>query len=341
MEPVIEYAETRDGVRIAFYAMGEGPAMVLMPPLLLRNIRKQWGLWPSPDRQIARSLMEQGRCFVQFDPRGMGLSSPVEELTLDALALDLEAVVDHLELETFDLTAVTYSCPVAIAYVVQHPGRVRKLALGQPFVREFDALMTMTGRALRTLRDREYDVYVDTANHIIERGDKASAERSAALMRATGPETLDELFAMIGEIDLAPMLPEVRAETLVYCPREEGLIATSQCREVAAGIAGAKLVISDERFQIVAGRFLGTLKERAPSNDGLAGTTAERPAGLSAREVEVLRLIAAGRTNREIAEALVISINTVDRHVSHILAKTNTANRAEAASFAIRQGLTE
>jgi DNA-binding NarL/FixJ family response regulator len=63
------------------------------------------------------------------------------------------------------------------------------------------------------------------------------------------------------------------------------------------------------------------------------------PCGLSQREVEVLRLIAVGKSNREIAETLYISINTVANHVRNILTKTTTANRTEAATFAIHQGL--
>jgi DNA-binding CsgD family transcriptional regulator len=63
------------------------------------------------------------------------------------------------------------------------------------------------------------------------------------------------------------------------------------------------------------------------------------PAGLTGREVEVLRLIAAGHSNRGIAEALFISPNTVLRHVSNIFAKIGVANRAEAAAYATRQGL--
>jgi DNA-binding NarL/FixJ family response regulator len=63
------------------------------------------------------------------------------------------------------------------------------------------------------------------------------------------------------------------------------------------------------------------------------------PGGLSAREVEVLRLVAAGRSNQQIADELVISLNTVIHHVSNIFAKTNAANRTEAASFATRYGL--
>ena len=63
------------------------------------------------------------------------------------------------------------------------------------------------------------------------------------------------------------------------------------------------------------------------------------PDGLSEREVEVLRLLAAGKTNQEIAGVLVISLNTVLRHVTHILTKTGAANRTEAAAYAHRQGL--
>ena len=60
---------------------------------------------------------------------------------------------------------------------------------------------------------------------------------------------------------------------------------------------------------------------------------------LSAREVEVLRLIAAGKTNQEIADALFISLSTVATHVRNIFDKANVANRAEATSFAYRHRL--
>ena len=60
---------------------------------------------------------------------------------------------------------------------------------------------------------------------------------------------------------------------------------------------------------------------------------------LSQREVEVLRLLAAGKSNRDIAEALYISLNTVATHVRNILTKTGTANRTEAAAYILRQGL--
>jgi DNA-binding CsgD family transcriptional regulator len=64
-----------------------------------------------------------------------------------------------------------------------------------------------------------------------------------------------------------------------------------------------------------------------------------RPGGLSPRELEVLQLIAAGKSNQEIAETLVISLNTAIRHVSNIFAKIGAANRAEAAVYAAQHGL--
>ena len=71
----------------------------------------------------------------------------------------------------------------------------------------------------------------------------------------------------------------------------------------------------------------------APLGDALAGYD------LTPREVEVLRLVAAGRTNRQIAEELFISESTAGVHVSHILGKLGAAGRVEAATIATRLGL--
>ncbi|MEJ8852534.1 ATP-binding protein [Variovorax rhizosphaerae] len=73
--------------------------------------------------------------------------------------------------------------------------------------------------------------------------------------------------------------------------------------------------------------------------DTIAAPPPVLPCGLTEREVGVLRLIAIGRNNREIGQALEISPNTVANHVRSILEKTYTANRTEAAAFARREGL--
>jgi DNA-binding NarL/FixJ family response regulator len=63
------------------------------------------------------------------------------------------------------------------------------------------------------------------------------------------------------------------------------------------------------------------------------------PCGLSRREVEVLRLLAAGRSNRTIAAELVLSEKTVQRHVSNIFGKIDVGSRTAAAAYAFEHGL--
>jgi len=80
------------------------------------------------------------------------------------------------------------------------------------------------------------------------------------------------------------------------------------------------------------------LEERSAARlNELSGPSA--PDDLTGREAEVLRLIAIGRSNADIATALSISLNTVATHVRNILAKTGCANRTEAAAYAMRHGL--
>ena len=71
---------------------------------------------------------------------------------------------------------------------------------------------------------------------------------------------------------------------------------------------------------------------------GLRGRSS-LPAGLTGREAEVLALVAAGRTNREIAEVLVLSHKTVARHLSNIFVKLEVTSRTQAAAYAFEHGL--
>jgi DNA-binding NarL/FixJ family response regulator len=74
---------------------------------------------------------------------------------------------------------------------------------------------------------------------------------------------------------------------------------------------------------------------------GSAAPRSGLPDGLSAREAEILRLVAGGLSNREIGKSLFISEHTVANHIRNILRKTECANRTEAASYAHRRGLVE
>jgi DNA-binding CsgD family transcriptional regulator len=68
-------------------------------------------------------------------------------------------------------------------------------------------------------------------------------------------------------------------------------------------------------------------------------STTVSPAGLSPREVEVLRLIARGHTSQEVAAVLVLSVRTVERHITHVYEKIGARGRADAAAFALKHGL--
>ena len=79
-----------------------------------------------------------------------------------------------------------------------------------------------------------------------------------------------------------------------------------------------------------------TLKEQAAR---LPDKAPEYPDGLSQREVEVLRLIAAGNSNREIAEELFLSLRTIERHITNIYTKVNARGRADATAYALRHDM--
>ncbi|MEO8970047.1 MAG: LuxR C-terminal-related transcriptional regulator, partial [Ktedonobacteraceae bacterium] len=85
-----------------------------------------------------------------------------------------------------------------------------------------------------------------------------------------------------------------------------------------------------------------TLAKQGPETAHEQTISAPQPAypnGLTAREVQVLRLVAKGLKNNEIAEELELSEKTIAHHLTHIFNKTSSENRAAAAAFAIRHGL--
>ncbi len=96
-----------------------------------------------------------------------------------------------------------------------------------------------------------------------------------------------------------------------------------------------------EAARILAGMPLDRDAVRAvlAAADAPAAALPRLPAGLTERELDVLRLLAAGYTKREIASDLVISPSTVHTHTVHIYAKCGVSTRAALAMFAMRHGL--
>jgi DNA-binding NarL/FixJ family response regulator len=120
-------------------------------------------------------------------------------------------------------------------------------------------------------------------------------------------------------VDLDEAIALTRAGSRTDAARAVVLAEQARSRFVAAGMRGWA-----DRAQQVA--------EGAASGDS-------SPAGLTPREVEVLRLIAAGRTTREVAETLVVSLATVERHITNLYAKIGARGRADATAYALGHGL--
>ena len=146
--PQIQYVQTKDGVNIAFSTQGDGPAIVRMSNVPWSHFQLQWEKMPER-RAFVRSMAERFT-YVDYDFRGAGSSTrEVAGFSLDAHILDLEAVVDHLELETFALIAIINSGPLAIAYVARNPQRISRLVLVNSYARYSDVLATPEARRLR------------------------------------------------------------------------------------------------------------------------------------------------------------------------------------------------
>jgi DNA-binding CsgD family transcriptional regulator len=189
------------------------------------------------------------------------------------------------------------------------------------------------------------------------RGDvEAAKERYVALGSASGTylnicgdRILGLLAQTIGELDQAMAHFE---DALAFC-RKAGnrpdlawtchdYAAMLIERHKAGDLAKAKGMLA-ESLSISSDLAMKPLLERIAALQESAGPVSARgpafPDGLTQREVDVIRLVAAGRTDREIAEELIIAVRTVTTHVGNILNKTGAANRAEAASYANQRGL--
>ena len=135
MGPRIQYARAADGVSIAFWTLGRGTPLVYLAGGPWSHVE----LWDIPEcRRWYERLAEQ-RMLVRFDVRGTGLSErDVSDYSLEALLLDLEAVVDRLGLARFALFGAADAGPVAIAYAARHPERVARLVLWCAWARGAD-----------------------------------------------------------------------------------------------------------------------------------------------------------------------------------------------------------
>jgi DNA-binding CsgD family transcriptional regulator len=169
--------------------------------------------------------------------------------------------------------------------------------------------------------------------------------------RTTTPEIAARIIEAWGDIDVLHRLPDVKAPTLVMHPRHDVVVPFDQGRVIAAGISGARfvefpsgnhLLLEDEpswqKFQEAVAEFLGWPRAASTVTPDARAECAEL-SSLTGREREILRLVATGANNQEIATKLFISDKTVRNHLTAIFDKLGVSSRAQAIVFARDRGL--
>ena len=303
--------------------------------------------------QLARRLT-----LIHYDGRGTGHSQrDVTDLSPDAMVADLEAVVDQVGVAEVSLLGQYNSCTHAVAYAARHPERVRRMALFGGSGRGWNAMSARQTQALLSLIEQDWDMFADTAAHQWLGWSAGEAGRAMAdgIRGAVTPRIARATLQAASATDVTEQLPNVAAPTLVLHRRDMAQIPVDLSRSLAKELPRGRLVVLDgaqpalfmEDSAAVVGMLIDFFcdgiepAEEAPQGmlEGAAGHSAPPPGGLSRREREVLRLLAAGESNRQIARRLGLSPHTVERHVANLYRKIGARGRADATAYALRNGL--
>jgi class 3 adenylate cyclase len=283
MEPRIQYATTSDGVRIAFWALGEGRPFVEMPTIPVSHIQMEWQF---PQWRRWYEALARRRTVIRYDCRGAGLSDrDVSDFSLDAQVLDLEAVVGRLGLESLALASPIHSGPAGIAFAARHPDLVSHLILWHSWARTRDAASPQL-KALAQLRATDWEVYSEAVAHtLLGWSEGEPAHRYAELMRESiSQATMRKALGAIGEFDATALLSQVKAPTLVLHRRQLSWLNSDIARGLASQIPDARLALLEgESGAIFLGdtgavlravnQFLGEAEEVAVWPEPLAAGT--------------------------------------------------------------------
>ena len=358
MEPRIRYAKTEDGVSIAYSVCGEGPPLVFVAAWPFCHLDAEWSLptWRHLDEQLAARTR-----LVRFDGRGAGLSQrDVEDLSLEARVLDLEAVVNHLELASFDLSGYGTGGPVAIEYAARHPKRVDHLILSDTYARTADFLAIPAVEGLVAMANSDWNTFTEAASSVVfgwAPGEEA--RKMAVYIRecVTREQGLAALATAMNDFDLTARLAEVQAPTLVSYNREAAFTGVDVARSLASAVPDATLaaidgtwITTNESAEACAKlllEFIGVGGERlAPGQPAKAATNtilftdmassttlADQLGDSKAQEVRPTH-------NEIVRSALSANGGSEIKHTGDgIMATFTTASSALACAIAIQQGV--
>lgn len=344
----IRFCTSVDGARVAYATTGRGPSL-LKAANWLSHLEFDW---QSPVWRHWLTELSRDRQLVRYDERCCGLSDwDVADVSFDAWMDDLESVVDAAGVGRFALLGISQGAALAITYAVRHPERVTHLVLIGGYAR---------GRLQRnpTPEQRELAHTMQSLVHLGWGGENpafrqfftsqfipgGTAEQSQwwnELQRISiSPANADRFLEILHHIDVTAILPQVACPTLVMHATRDAVVPFDEGRLMAAMIPGARfvplesanhvLLENEPAWQRFVDEFRAFLPGATPGGDAFAE--------LTARERELLELIAQGRDNAQIAAVLGLSAKTVRNHITSIFAKLDVENRARAIVLARESG---
>ena len=340
-----------NGETVNFATVGRGTPVLFLPGFGGPS-RMLWGL--SKPRDFISAIAERYR-VVMFEFRSGGVSEehpPDPDELLTSVVDRLVGVLDAAQVERCHVVASLMTTIPVVALAARHPDRVSSLLLwdgllaGTSIVPDQGAL---TMSALSRSKDGNVASGAFSGVNGMEGGAEALGQYRELFKSYPDMPRLLELSrimwrAMV-KTDGRREAPRVQCRTLVVDPRDAVLPGRGATEELAAAIPGARMI---QVAGMATSPHLGDHAVAVPLvldwlGQGAAGERGPAPppegASLTAREREVLALVEAGLTNRAIAERLVLSVHTVDKHVSNVLRKLGAANRTDAAGRARIAGM--
>ena len=249
-EPAIQYAQTEDGVSIAYLEVGQGKPFVSLNDMPFSHIQLERRYLP----QIHDLIGDWGK-LIRLDHRGMGMSDrEVDRFTLNGWVLDVEAVVNRLGLDQFALSAFGYSGVVAIAYAARHPDRVSRLVLMNAMARPADAFAAPQAQSLGHMLANDWEMFSENVGAVAFGWGQAVAHEYGEFIRAaTTQEGATRVYGALAHIDVTDLLPSITAPTLVLHHSAIKYVPPELARHLASHISDGRLVVIEGLFSFEAG----------------------------------------------------------------------------------------